>query len=78
MYPMKWLTFRAPSIYERELRENGAGTAVSLSILDVRSAADWDGDETPDPVEHCCFTHYLIDGHHKLHSASESGKSFAS
>jgi hypothetical protein len=37
-----------------------------------------DGDETPDPVEHWCFTRYLIDGHHKLHSASEAGKSFAS
>jgi hypothetical protein len=73
MYPTKWLTFRAPSVYDRELLANGAGTAVALSILDVRSPADWDGGETPDPVEHWCFTHYLIDGHHKLHSASEAG-----
>lgn len=73
MYPTKWLTFKAPSVYDQDLRANGVGTAVALSILDVRSPADWNGDETPDPVEHWCFTHYLIDGHHKLHSASESG-----
>lgn len=74
MYPTKWLTFRPPSDYQKKLRENGNGTAVALSLLDVRSPADWDGNEAPDPLEHWCFTHYLIDGHHKLHAASESGK----
>jgi hypothetical protein len=74
MYPTKWITFKPFSVYEGELRENGRGTAVALSILDVRSPADWDGDEAPDPLEHWCFTHYLIDGHHKLHAASEAGR----
>jgi hypothetical protein len=74
MYPTKWLTFKPLSIYERELRENGSGTAVALSILDVRAPADWEGEQTPDPLEHWCLTHYLIDGHHKLHAASESGR----
>lgn len=74
MYPTKWLTFRPPSVYQQELRENGSGTAVALSILDVRAPAISQGDPTPDPVEHWCFTHYLIDGHHKLHAASEAGR----
>jgi hypothetical protein len=74
MYPTKWLTFKAPSEFERGLRDAGTGTALALSILDVRSPADWVGGEAPDPVEHWCFTHYLIDGHHKLHAASEAGK----
>jgi hypothetical protein len=77
MYPTKWLTFKAPFEYKRELREAGTGTAVALSILDVRSPADWDGNEARDPVEHWCFTHYLIDGHHKLHAASEAGGSLS-
>lgn len=73
MYPTKWLTFRPPSIYEQEMHGRGTGVAVALSLLDVRSPADWEGEESPDPVEHWCFTHYLIDGHHKLHTASETG-----
>jgi hypothetical protein len=74
MYPTKWLTFRPPSVYVEELRLSGTGTAVALSILDVRGPAVFEGDPTPDPIEHWCFTHYLIDGHHKLHAASEDGK----
>jgi hypothetical protein len=74
MYPTKWLTFRPPSEYQQELRERGTGTAVALSILDVRGPAIFQGDPIPDPLEHWCFTHYVIDGHHKLHAASESGK----
>lgn len=75
MYPTKWITFKAPSVCESEIRESGTGTAIALSIVDVRSPADWERDKTPpDPVEHWCFTHYLIDGHHKLHAASENRK----
>lgn len=73
MYPTKWLTFRDKSEYEREMKEAGSGTAIAVSILDVRGPADYEGD--PDPLEHWCFTHYLIEGHHKLHAASESGRS---
>lgn len=75
MYPTKWLTFKAPSVYDQELRTEGRGTAIAVSVFDVRSPADWERDEVPpDPVEHWCFTHYLIDGHHKLHAASKAGK----
>jgi hypothetical protein len=74
MYPTKWLTFRAPSEFEQKKRVNGSGTAISLGILDVRSPEFWKGQEIPDPAEHWCFTHYLVDGHHKLHAASETGK----
>lgn len=56
------------------LRSKTSGTAVSIAVLDVKSPADWSGDQEPDPVEHWCLTHYLLDGHHKLHAASESGK----
>lgn len=69
MYPTRWLTFRERSVYEEEMSVTGSGTAVGVSILDVRGPADYECD--PDPLEHWCFTHYLIDGHHKLHAASE-------
>jgi hypothetical protein len=75
MYPTKWLTFRTVSKYREEMETNGTGTAVAVSILDVKGPSVWIGDETPDPLEHWCFTHYLIDGHHKLQAAYEAGRS---
>lgn len=75
MYPTKWLTFRPPSAFEKELQEKGGGTAIAISILDVRSPAFFVGEDIPNPSEHWCFTHYLIDGHHKLHAASETDRS---
>jgi hypothetical protein len=74
MYPAKWLTFQTVSAYMQELETRGSGTAVALSLLDVKGPADWNGHDTPDPVEHWLCTHYLIDGHHKLHAAAETGK----
>jgi hypothetical protein len=74
MFPTKWLALKTVSEYMQELRTKGSGTAVSLSVLDVRSPVDWIGDRDPDVVEHWCLIHFLIDGHHKLHAASESGR----
>lgn len=72
MFPTKWLGFRAVSQYIAELSANGLGTAVSLSVLDVKGPADYEGD--PDPSEHWCLTHFIVDGHHKLYVASEAGQ----
>ena len=74
MYPTKWLTFRTLAEYRREMETRGTGTAVTLSLLDVKAPAVWEGEEDPDPDEHWLFTHYLIDGHHKLHAAAEKSK----
>jgi hypothetical protein len=74
MYPTKWLTFRTVAEYMREMETRGTGTAVTLSLLDVKAPTDWEGEEHPDPDEHWLFTHYLIDGHHKLHAAAEKNK----
>jgi hypothetical protein len=72
MFPTKWLTFRAVSQYVAELSAKGSGTAVSLTVLDVKGPALWKGEPQPDPSEHWCLTHYIVDGHHKLHAASEA------
>ena len=74
IYPTKWLTFKTLSEYRDQMDANGTGTAVAISILDVKGPSTWVGEQDPDPVEHWCFTHYLLDGHHKLHAAYTTGK----
>lgn len=73
MFPPKWLAMSTVSEYMEALRTKASGTAVSIAVLDVRSPIAW-GAQEQDPVEHWCLTHYLLDGHHKLNAASESGK----
>ncbi len=74
MFPTKWLTMTTVAEYVEALRTKASGTAISIAMLDVRSPSDWAEDRNPEIVEHWCLTHYLLDGHHKLHAASESGK----
>jgi hypothetical protein len=74
MYPTKWLTFRTVSDYKKEMETRGTGTAVAISVLDIKGPSVWVGDEPKDPVEHWCFNHYLLDGHHKLQAAHQSGR----
>lgn len=71
MFPLKWLRLSPESEQSEAIRTKSSGTAVSIAVLDVRSPADWPG-QKPDPVEHWCLTHYLLDGHHKLDAASRT------
>jgi hypothetical protein len=73
MFPAKWLSMTTAAEYREALRTKASGTAVSIAVLDVRSPAIL-GSPKPDASEHWCLTHYLLDGHHKLNAASESGK----
>ncbi len=72
MFPTKWLSMTTAEEYKEALRTKGSGTAISIAVLEIRSP--WDGGPNPEVVEHWCLTHYLLDGHHKLHAASETGK----
>lgn len=74
MMPTRWLEMTTIAAYKEELQTKASGTAVSIAVLDVRGPADWDDAQPPDPLEHWCLTHYLIDGHHKLNAAWETGK----
>lgn len=73
MYPTKWLTMTSVSEYMEAQETKGTGTAIAIAVLDIKGPADWLGSQTPDPVEHWSLTHYLIDGHHKLHAAHTTG-----
>ena len=74
MFPSGWLKMGAVGEYVKSLTEKASGTAVSIATLEVRSPAEDGTEQTIDPSEHWCLTHYLLDGHHKLHAAEQSGK----
>jgi len=74
MFPSGWLKMGAVGEYVKSLTEKASGTAVCIATLEVRAPAEWTGEEPPDPSEHWCLTHYLLDGHHKLHAADKSRK----
>lgn len=72
MFPHNWLESKRLAEYETAYDNNEMPSAVSISILDVKSPADWDGEK--DITSHCCLAHYLIDGHHKVYAAAKTGK----
>ncbi len=41
-------------------------TAIAVSVLDIKQYYDSD-------VAHWCLAHYLLDGHHKIAAAAETG-----
>lgn len=72
MFPQNWLEPNRLAEYEAALNNNETPTAVSISILDVKSPADWDGEK--EITSHWCLAHYLIDGHHKVYAAAKNDK----
>ena len=74
MMPTRWLEMSTIEKYKEALKTKASGTAVSIAVLDVRGPSIFEGEQEPDPSEPWCLTHYLIDGHHKLNAASETGK----
>ncbi|HEX8235928.1 MAG TPA: hypothetical protein VF600_08225 [Abditibacteriaceae bacterium] len=69
MFPFTWLDPNRLSHYKNEITRGILPTAFTLSILDVKQPAVWDGD--PKITEHWCLAHYLLDGHHKMHAAAQ-------
>jgi len=73
MFPNSWLKEKTLSSFTKQIIEGEHPTAVALSILDVKGPADWEGEK--DITEHWVFTHYLIDGHHKVAAAHAADRS---
>jgi hypothetical protein len=65
MFPEDILVEDQIKHYERIMSEGATPTAVALSLLDVKCPAG-------EGIEHWCFTHYLIDGHHKVAAAARA------
>lgn len=68
MMPSNWLDTGTLAGYTERLRAGDRPTALSISMLDVKQPADWEGD--PATTEHWCLAHYLLDGHHKTLAAA--------
>jgi hypothetical protein len=58
--------------YRDRFMGGAESTALSISVLDIKGPATWEGNPTVN--EHWCLAHYLLDGHHKIHAASLAGK----
>lgn len=71
-FPYTWLKQERVEEYKSKISNDNQPTVVSLSILDVKQPANWDGD--PKTTSHWCLAHYLLDGHHKAYASAMSGK----
>ena len=58
--------------YAGLLASSSAPTAVAVSVLDVCAPAV--APDGTDWYEHWGLTHFLLDGHHKVHAAAEAGQ----
>lgn len=69
MFPHTWLNPERLTHYTDKFASGTCPTAFTLSVLDIKRPAEWDGD--PVVTEHWCLAHYLLDGHHKVHAAAQ-------
>jgi hypothetical protein len=71
-FPVNWLEEETLEKYKSIISKGNKPTALCLSVLDIKEPADYD-DNTKHP-QHWCLTHYIVDGHHKIYSASQLNK----
>lgn len=72
MVPPSWNERSRVREFEQLLDASSNATAVAVSILDVCQPASYLG---ADYYAHWALTHFLIDGHHKMEAAANSGRS---
>jgi hypothetical protein len=71
MVPPSWNERDRVDAYVTELADGVTPTAVAVSILDVCAPAVAQG---PDYYTHWALAHFLLDGHHRMQAAAESGR----
>lgn len=73
LVPPSWNDAERVAQHAKALRASASPTALAISILDVnRPAVDQPGAVEPDR-SHWGLTHFLLDGHHKMQAAAETG-----
>jgi hypothetical protein len=72
MVPPRWNDPDRVMAYQQRLAGSARPTAVALSLLDICQPATLQGSES-DYYAHWGLTHFLLDGHHKMQAAAESG-----
>lgn len=73
MVPPSWNDLARVEEHRQRLSRSARPTAVAVSLLDVCQPAVDDGRR--DYFAHWALTHFLLDGHHKLQAAAETGES---
>jgi hypothetical protein len=71
MVPPSWNQRDRVTAYAADLTDGATPTAVAVSIVDVCAPAM---DQGTDYYTHWALTHFLLDGHHKLQAAAETGR----
>jgi hypothetical protein len=72
MVPPSWNDLTRVEEHRHRLTSSARPTAVAVSLLDVcQPAVD---DDSRDYFAHWALTHFLLDGHHKLQAAAETGE----
>jgi hypothetical protein len=64
---------RSATIDAYRKRLGTVGTALAVSVFDVKAPALFDDSPPLDVTEHWILTHYLLDGNHKVNAASIEG-----
>nr|MCW2727147.1 hypothetical protein [Aeromicrobium sp.] len=72
MLPPAWNDRATVAGYAEKLTTSATPTAVAVSTLDVCQPA-MDTAST-DYYAHWGLSHFLLDGHHKMHAAADSGR----
>lgn len=67
-FPVNWLDDDTIDKYRSLISDDRKPTALCLSVLDIKEPSDY-GNHVDHP-EHWCLTHYIVDWHHKVFSAS--------
>jgi hypothetical protein len=70
MVPPAWDDAETVRAQVERLLVSDAPTAVAISTLDVCQPAT--DDRSTDYYEHWCLTHFLLDGHHKMHGSTDA------
>lgn len=72
MTPPSWNDAERVAWHARRLTTSSTPTAVAVSTLDVAQPAM--DTQSTDYYEHWGLTHFLLDGHHKMQAAAETGR----
>jgi hypothetical protein len=73
MVPPAWNDRATVAGYAEKLMTSATPTALALFTLDVCQPATYTA--STDYYAHWGLTHFLLDGHHKMHAAAESRQS---
>ena len=74
IFPQNWLDSKRIDFYREQFEQGKIPTAISLSVLDIKTPYDWPDDPKPEFTGCWCLAHYILDGHHKMFAAAELNK----